>query len=61
MKEPVTLPPVLADKITRIKTASENLKTSIPIDIMANRENLHIAVRRSSRDLSHIESRGNTF
>jgi hypothetical protein len=57
IKEPVTLPPVLADKIARVKSASENLQT--PIDLMASREDLHAAVRSASRDLSDIESRGN--
>ncbi|KAI0306426.1 PP-loop family-domain-containing protein [Multifurca ochricompacta] len=51
------LPPVLADKIIRMKTASENLKIPIPIDLTTSRENLHAAVRCSSRNLSDIESK----
>jgi len=61
MKEPVALPPVLADKVPRMKTAAENLKTLVPIDLMAGREDLHEAVRCLSRDLSDVESRGKTI
>jgi len=58
MKEPPALPPVLAEKIARTETASENLKMPIPIDLMASRESLYAAVRYSSRNLFDIESRG---
>ena len=58
MKEPVALPPVLADKVTRIQTAAKDLKIPVPIDLMASRKDLHEAVRCLSRDLSDIESRG---
>ncbi len=51
----------MADKIIRIKTASEDLNIPIPIDLMANREDLHAAVHASSRNLSDIESRGNSL
>ena len=61
MKEPVALPPVLADKVPRMKTAAENLKTPVPIDLMTGREDLQEAVRCLSRDLSDVESRGNTI
>jgi len=57
MKEPLALPPVLAEKIARTETASENLKMPIPIDLMASRESLYAAVRYSSRNLFDIESR----
>jgi hypothetical protein len=42
----------------RIKTASEDLKIPIPIDLMASRESLQEAVHCSSRNLSDIENRG---
>jgi hypothetical protein len=42
-----------------MKTASEDLKIPVPIDLMASRESLYAAVRGSSRNLSDIESRGN--
>lgn len=61
MKEPPPLPPVMADKITRMKSASDNLKISIPIDLMASREDLREAVHASSRNLSDIESRGDSL
>ena len=61
IKEPVALPPALVDKVTRMKTAAENLKTPVPIDLTASREDLHEAVRFLSRDLADIESRGNTI
>ncbi|KAI9446309.1 PP-loop family-domain-containing protein, partial [Lactarius indigo] len=57
LKPPSSLPPVLVDQITRMKTASENMKISVPIDFMSSRENLREAVRCSSRDLFDIESR----
>jgi hypothetical protein len=44
----------------RIKTASEDLKIPIPIDLMASRESLQEAVHCSSRNLSDIENRGDT-
>lgn len=61
MKEPPLppLPPALANKIMSMKTASENLETLLPIDLMGSRESLHAAVRCSSHNLSDIESRGN--
>jgi hypothetical protein len=58
VQEPLTLPPVLADKMIRIKIASEYLKVPIPIDLMANRESLYAAVHCFSQNLSDIESRG---
>jgi hypothetical protein len=61
MKEPVALPPVLADQVTHLRTITENLKIPVPIDLMARREDLHEAVRSSARDLADIESRGNTI
>jgi len=57
LKELAILPPVLADKIGRMKAASEDLQTSI--DLMGSREDLQAAVRNASRNLSDIESRGN--
>lgn len=62
MKEPPPpLPPVMADKITRMKSASDNLKIPIPIDMMASRESLRAAVHASSRNLADIESRGDSL
>jgi hypothetical protein len=62
MKEPQPpLPPAMADKIMQIKSASDNLKIAIPIDFMASRENLRAAVYASSRNLSDIENRGDSF
>ena len=61
MKEPPPLPPVMADKITRMKSASDDLEISIPIDLMASREDLREAVHASSRNLSDIESRGDSL
>jgi len=58
---PSPLPPVMADKIMRIKSASDNLKIPIPIDLMANRETLRAAVQASSRNLSDIESRVSAY
>ncbi|KAI9507362.1 hypothetical protein F5148DRAFT_1285277 [Russula earlei] len=54
------LPPVLAEKILRTQTASENLKLPVPFDLMASRESLYEAVRYSSLNLADIESRGNS-
>jgi tRNA(Ile)-lysidine synthase len=59
--EPPALPPVLADKIIRIKTASEDLKIPVPIHLMASRESLHEAVHSSSRYLSDIESKVSAY
>jgi tRNA(Ile)-lysidine synthase len=59
-KPPSSLPPVLADQIMRVKTASENMKIPVPIDFMSSRENLREAVHCSSRNLSDIEGRGNS-
>lgn len=56
---PPSLPPVLADQIMRMKTASETLNIPVPIDLMSSRQNLREAVRCSSRNLSDIEGRGN--
>lgn len=55
------LPPVMADKIMRMKSASDNLKIAIPIDWMASRESLRAAVHGSSRNLSDIESRVSAY
>jgi len=60
-KEPLALPPVLAEKVSRTETASENSKLPIPIDLMASRESLYAAVRYSSRNLFDIESRASTY
>lgn len=54
---PPSLPPVLADQIMRMKTASENLKIPVPIDLMSSRQSLREAVRCSSRNLSDIEAK----
>ena len=51
----------MADKIMRMKSASDNLKIPIPIDWMASRENLRAAVHAASRNLSDIESRGDSL
>ncbi|KAH9005313.1 PP-loop family-domain-containing protein [Lactarius hatsudake] len=59
LNPPSSLPPVLADQITRMKTASENMKTPVPIDFMSSRQDLREAVRCLSHNLSDIESRGN--
>ncbi|KAH9043081.1 PP-loop family-domain-containing protein [Lactarius pseudohatsudake] len=61
LNPPSSLPPVLADQITRMKTASENMKMPVPIDFMSSRQNLREAVRCLSRNLSDIESRASTF
>jgi hypothetical protein len=62
MKEPQPpLPPAMADKIVRMKSASDNLEIPVPIDWMANRENLRAAVYAASRDLSDIECRGDSL
>lgn len=62
MKEPSPpLPPVMAEQITRMKSASDNLKIPIPIDWMDSRENLLAAVHASSRNLSDIESKGDSL
>jgi hypothetical protein len=61
IKEPPPLPPAMADKITQMKSASDNLKISIPIDLMTSREDLREAVHVFSRNLSDIESRGDSL
>ncbi|KAF8274873.1 PP-loop family-domain-containing protein [Lactarius quietus] len=60
-KPPSSLPPVLADQIMRVKTASENMKIPVPIDFMSSQQNLREAVRCSSRNLSDIEGRVSTY
>ncbi len=51
----------MGDKIIRVKTASANLDIPIPIDFMDSRDNLRAAVHASSRNLSDIESRGESL
>jgi hypothetical protein len=51
----------LADKVDRMKIASENLNIPVTIDLMASRESLRAAVQYSSSKLSDIESRGDSL